>query len=157
MSVGCTPGALCIAGFTQARAPHIGLLLVTTEAEGTLFHIHIDRSIQPNWHFQRRREPLAGNMFLSSLMHIRNDPLSLDDAEDLLTEAAKSIPPPENDDFGECAPWVFRVLDALATRGVLTVVDREKLEEEVDSFARCSRAFARRDKLPNISVSQFCH
>jgi hypothetical protein len=155
MSTGCTPGALYIAGFTQVRASHIGLLLATTETEGTLFHIRIDRSVQPNWHFQRRKQRLVGDMFLSSLMRISKEPLSIEDAKEVLI-SAESVPAPENDEFGECAPWVYRVIDKLNDTTVLKVVDIKRLEEEVASFAQGSSAFARRDKFPNLAVSEFC-
>lgn len=90
-------------------------------------------------------------------MRISKDPIPLENGEEVLTEAAKSVPPPENDKFGECAPWVYCVLQELNSRGVLKIADLEKLEEEVDSFARDSRGYARRDKFPNMAVSQFCH
>ncbi|KAF9001705.1 hypothetical protein BDQ17DRAFT_1307101 [Cyathus striatus] len=152
-----TPGALYLAGFTQARSPHIGLLLAKTAGAGTMFHIRIDRATSPNWQFQRRKQLVEGDMFLSSLLRISKDLLHLETAEAIIEAAALDIPPPANDEFGECVPWVLKLVQALHAKGIVELADLEKLREEVDSFASGSRAYARRDKFPNLATSKFCH
>jgi hypothetical protein len=82
--------------------------------------------------------------------------LSLDTAEKIIEEIALAVPAPENGDFGECAPWVLKLVQALHQEGIVELNDVERLGEEVDSFARGSRAYARRDKLPNLATSKFC-
>ncbi|EAU93655.1 hypothetical protein CC1G_02885 [Coprinopsis cinerea okayama7 len=156
MTTDYVPGALYLAGFTQARSPHIGLLLAKDANKGTLFHIRIDRETSPNWQFQRRTQPVVGDMFLSSLLRITKDPLPLDTAENTIEEIASSIAPPDNGEFGECAPWALKLVQALSDRGIVELKDVEKLGEEVDSLARDSRAYARRDKFPNLATSNFC-
>lgn len=148
------PGALYIAGFTQARSPHLGLLLAkdTTPASGTLFHIRIDRATHPNWQFQKRVQPVAGDMFLSSLLCVHG--ADLDAA--VLEEAARSVPVPDNDEFGECGPWVFGVLQVLAEKSIVELEEVQKLADEVREFAEGSRAYARRDRFPNVKMSEFC-
>ncbi|VDB93426.1 unnamed protein product [Peniophora sp. CBMAI 1063] len=148
-----TPGALYIAGFTQARSPHLGLLLAkdTTPASGTLFHIRIDRPTHPNWQFQKRTQPVAGDMFLSSLLRVHD---TIDAV--VVEEAARSVHVPENDEFGECGPWVFNVLEVLGEKGVVELDDTQKLADEVRELAEGSRAYARRDRFPNVKVSEHC-
>lgn len=156
MGTDYVPGALYLAGFTQARSPHIGLLLAKDATKGTLFHIRIDRETSPNWQFQRRTQPVEGDMFLSSLLRITKDPLPLDTAEKTIEEVALGIPPPNNGEFGECAPWALKLVQALDAKGIVELEDVVKLGEEVDSFARNNRAYARRDKFPNLGTSKFC-
>ncbi|TFK34417.1 hypothetical protein BDQ12DRAFT_613599, partial [Crucibulum laeve] len=74
-----------------------------------------------------------------------------------LEAAARAVEPPSNDSFGECVPWVFKVLAVLHEQDVMELVDQEKLAEEVDASARQSRPYARRDRFPNLAVSSFCH
>lgn len=156
-----TPGAIYLAGFTQARAPHIGVLLAKTPKYGAFFHIRIDRETSPNWQYQRRKQAVEGDMFLSSLLRISkttvaSDPDSLRVLDEIIDAAALEIPPPDNDEFGECAPWAIRLVKGLHERGVVELVDEEKLAEEVDEFARGSKAFASRNKFPNLASSKFC-
>ncbi|KZV74706.1 hypothetical protein PENSPDRAFT_647716 [Peniophora sp. CONT] len=147
------PGSLYIAGFTQARSPHLGLLLAkdAAPASGTLFHIRIDRATHPNWQFQKRSQLVAEDMFLSSLLRVGADLDAI-----ALEEAARSVPVPDHDEFGECGPWVFSVLQVLAERGIVELDDVQKLADEVREFAEGSRAYARRDKFPNVKMSEFC-
>jgi hypothetical protein len=95
-------------------------------------------------------------MFLSSLLRIKEEPLPLDTAEKTIAEIASALPPPDNGEFGECAPWALRLIQALHEKEIVDLEDVEKLGEEVDSFARDSRAYARRDKYPNLATSKFC-
>ncbi|KAF8183936.1 hypothetical protein BJ912DRAFT_538998 [Pholiota molesta] len=156
MGADYVPGGLYLAGFTQARSPHIGLLLAKDAAKGTLFHIRIDRETSPNWQYQRRTQPVVGDMFLSSLLRIKEEPLPLDTAEKTIAEIASALPPLDNGEFGECAPWALRLIQALHEKEIVDLEDVEKLGEEVDSFARDSRAYTRRDKFPNLATSKFC-
>lgn len=156
MTTEYTPGALYLAGFTQARSPHIGLLLAKDATKGTLFHIRIDQQTSPHWQFQRRTQLITGDMFLSSLLRITKEPLALDTAENIIEKIALRIPPPENGDFGECAPWALELVQALYEEGIVELLDVDQLGEEVDSFAKESRAYARRDKFPNLATSNFC-
>ncbi|TFK34039.1 hypothetical protein BDQ12DRAFT_690298 [Crucibulum laeve] len=152
-----SPGALYIAGFTQARAPHLGLLFAKDSSTGILWHIRIDRATSPHWKFQRRVQAIAGDMFLSSLLLVATKTRLGDKAEAKLEAAARFVEPPSNDSFGECAPWVFNVLAVLHDQGVVKLVDQGKLAMEVDTFARQSRPYAQRDHFPNLAVSSFCH
>ena len=150
------PGSLYVAGFTQARSPHLGLHLAmdTAPASGTLFHIRIERVTYPNWQFQKRTQPIMGDMFLSSLLSVDAD---LDaEAPATLKEASRSAPVPDDDEFGECAPWVLRAIQVLAEKGIVALDDVESLADEVREFAEGSRAYARRGKFPNVKVSEFC-
>ncbi|KAI0339744.1 hypothetical protein BDW22DRAFT_1347598 [Trametopsis cervina] len=151
-----TIDSLYIAGFTQARAPHIGLLLATSTTHGTLYHIRIDRETSPHWQFQRRVQKIDKDMFLSALVRVHDATSgAITDAQ--LQAAADAVTPPANDTFGECAPWVYHVLRHLHEAGVLEVKDEAALAEEVDDFARGSKAYARRDRFPNVMASDFCH
>ncbi|TFK55374.1 hypothetical protein OE88DRAFT_609830 [Heliocybe sulcata] len=149
-----TPGALYIAGFAQARAPHVALLLPTDARSGHLVHIRIDRGTSPNWQYQHRIQKIQGDMFLSSLLQIHDVSAGAISVHDLC-EAASAVPAPENDTFGECSRWVYKVVQQLA-ESMLLVLEDAAAEEEFDAFAAGNRAYARRDKFPNVAVSQFC-
>lgn len=152
--------SLYIAGFTQAQAPHLGLLVATSASDGVLFHIRVDRATSPTWQFQSRKQVIDKDMFLSSLLRVHDaaggEVGSSDALKKQLQTAAAAVPPPANDTFGECAPWVFQVLQRLQAAGVVQLGDIDALAKEVDGLARGSRAFARRDKFPNVAVSQHC-
>ena len=55
-------------------------------------------------------------MFLTSLLKV-GGPV----ARELLIEVSKEVPVPENDEFGECFPWVMALVQALHGRGLLDV------------------------------------
>ena len=150
-----TPGSLYIAGFTQARAPHVALILPANAQSGTLVHIRIDRATSPNWMYQRRVQKIEGDMFLSSLLKIHDISAGELTAEDL-HQAASAVSPPENDTFGECSRWVYKVIQELDRLKLLVLKDVALLEEEFSTLASDSRAYARRDRFPNVAVSQYC-
>ncbi|KAI0798712.1 hypothetical protein BC629DRAFT_1285692 [Irpex lacteus] len=147
-----TVGSLYIAGFAQARAPHIGLLVPIDVDSGWLVHIRIDRATSPTWAYQCRRQPIKGDMFLTSLIKVSKGSVT----PEQLREAASAVVPPNNDEFGECASWVWRVLERLHDGGLIRLDDVEGIKEEVSTFVAGNRAFARRDKFPNVMISQFC-
>lgn len=151
-----TPGSLYVAGFTQAStAPHIALIIPTDAQSGGLVHIRIDRATSPNWTYQFRVQRITGDMFLSSLLRI-HDASSGQITVDQLQDAASAVAVPEHGEFGACAPWVHAVIQELHNRGLIILSDIAALADEVHAFATGSRAFARRDRFPNVAVSQFC-
>jgi hypothetical protein len=90
-------------------------------------------------------------MFLNTLLLIRKEGVVLQGLEDI----AKTVEVPNNDTFGECLPWVMKVIRALCERGSLDVSDINALQEELESFAAGNKSYARRDRLPNMAVSPF--
>ncbi|TFY68851.1 hypothetical protein EVG20_g3386 [Dentipellis fragilis] len=155
-----TPGSLYIAGFTQARSPHIGIIIPKDIHAGDLVHIRIDRATSPTWQYQHRVQKIDSDMFLSSLLKIHDTSSESSGQTQIslvqLQDAASTVTVPNNDHFGECGPWVFKVVQELHTRGLIALTDIGALEEEFNTLADGSRAFARRDKFPNVAVSQFC-
>jgi hypothetical protein len=150
-----TINSLYIAGFSQARAPHLGLLLSTSQREGILYHIYIDREMFPTWQFQRRKQIIDKDMFLSSLLRIHDSSVGIiDDAQ--MIGATQAIPAPQNDTFGECKPWIYRVVKQLHDSGLLELKDADALSQEVEAHAIGSNDYARRDKFPNVAVSKNC-
>jgi hypothetical protein len=148
-------GSLYLIAFAQARAPHIGIILPTSLSSGILFHIRIDRNASPNWTYQTRLQNIAQDMFVTSLLRIRDVNIGGITLEQL-TSVAKSVAVPENDEFGECFPWVLKVVEMLHTNGYLTVSSLSGLQDEFCAFANGNRAYARRDKFPNVAISTFC-
>ncbi|KZW03234.1 hypothetical protein EXIGLDRAFT_725691 [Exidia glandulosa HHB12029] len=152
-------GSLYIAAFAQARSPHMGLLIPDDSSTGTLVHIRvdIDRATSPNWQYQCRRQRIAGEMALTSLLKIRDVGAPAGAVTvDQLRAAAESVPAPENDEFGECGPWVWRVVAILNEQGLLDIDDISALTEEFTTFAAGNTPYARRDRFPNVAVSKFC-
>ncbi|KAJ7160969.1 hypothetical protein C8R46DRAFT_1106098 [Mycena filopes] len=151
-----TVGSLYIAGFAQAQAPHVGLIIPTDSGKtGCLVHIRIDRAVSDEWAYQCRTQPIQGDMFLSSLLKIHDvsqGPITLDQ----LRAAATAVPPPDNDEFGECEPWMARVVEELHAADLVACTDVKGLVDEFHAFAIENRAYARRDKFPNVAVSRFC-
>ncbi|THU81099.1 hypothetical protein K435DRAFT_785158 [Dendrothele bispora CBS 962.96] len=153
-------GSLYLAGFAQARAPHVGLLIPTSSTEGTLFHIRIDRQVSPNWAFQKRKQKIAGDMFLSSLLRIA-DGVTVEMLEDVVGLKGE-VEVPENDVFGECFDWVMRVVRSLKGKGLMNMVngggengDLDELKKEFREFVEGNRAYARRDRFPNVATYFF--
>ncbi|KAG5353524.1 hypothetical protein J132_10157 [Termitomyces sp. J132] len=149
-------GSLYIIGFAQARAPHAGLLIPTSSSAGCLVHIRIDRAESPNWQYQARAQNVKGDMFCTTLLKLHDlsdGPITTDQ----LKLYAGSVAVPDNDEFGECLPWVMRVVDKLQEAGLLQGTDLDLLKDEFQAFASGNRAFARRDRCPNVKVSAFCH
>ncbi|KAJ3530125.1 hypothetical protein NMY22_g8706 [Coprinellus aureogranulatus] len=152
-----TVGSLYLAGFAQARAPHVGLILPSSAQSAHLIHIRIDRVTSPNWVYQARPEPLTNNMFLNSLLKIHDvsdGAITLSQLED----AAKEVPVPDNDTFGECGPWICKVVEELHRRDLVKLSGgtADELKAEFDEFAAGNRAYARRDRFPNVQVSTRC-
>ncbi|TCD67178.1 hypothetical protein EIP91_000404 [Steccherinum ochraceum] len=166
-------GSLYIAGFTQAaKEPHKALIIPTDTQSGFLVHIRIDRETSPNWTYQSRKQRIAGEMFLSSLLKI-HDIAAGEITVDQLRQAATAVPVPDNDQFGECGPWLFKVIHQLHKSRLVTMQTERrgsdeaqdehhiaivlgKLAQEFKDLAEGSRAFARRERFPNVAVSQFC-
>jgi hypothetical protein len=150
-----TPGSLYIVGFAQARAPHVGLIILTSNVSGCLVHIRIDQDVSPIWTYQCRTQRIEGDMFISSLLRLRDvdtgriTPMRLQ-------EAAQAVPVPQSDEFGECLPWVLAVVRKLHKMELVALTDAEALQDEFARFAEGNKAYARRDKYPNVAVSQFC-
>lgn len=148
-------GSLYLIGFAQARAPHAGLLIPTSSSAGCLVHIRIDRAQSPNWQYQARAQNVKGDMFCSTLLKLHDfsdGPITTSQ----LKLHAESVTVPDNGEFGECLPWVMRVVDRLQEAGLLQVTDLDLLKDEFQEFAGGNRAFARRDKFPNVKVSTYC-
>ncbi|KXN88692.1 hypothetical protein AN958_06236 [Leucoagaricus sp. SymC.cos] len=150
-----TPGSLYIAGFTQASAPHVGLILPTNSQAGALVHIKVDRSKSPHWMHQYRVQKIEGDMFLSSLLKI-HDISEGEMTVKNLQKAASAVPVPENDIFGECSNWVFKVIQHLDRLGLVALKDIALLENEFSTFASESQGYARRDRFPNVAISKYC-
>ncbi|KAL6300166.1 hypothetical protein BKA93DRAFT_545935 [Sparassis latifolia] len=150
-----THGSLYLAGFAQARAPHVGLIIPTSDVSGTLVHIRVDRETSDVWTYQCRAQRISGDMFMSSLLKLREASVGAISVEQL-QETAASVSAPQNDDFGECLPWSLRVLQKLHDMGLLNVMDIDGLGREFEEFAAGNQAYARRDRFPNIAVSHFC-
>ncbi|KAI0761484.1 hypothetical protein BD413DRAFT_242567 [Trametes elegans] len=148
-------GSLYIAGFTQARAPHVALLIPKDARIGDLVHIRIDRATSPTWQYQHRAQKISGDMFLSSLLKI-HDNSEGQITVDQLKAAASVVPAPNNDTFGECGPWVLKVVEYLDKEGLLTLKNAAALVDEFNTLATSSRGFARRDRFPNVAVSENC-
>ncbi|KAF8073888.1 hypothetical protein FPV67DRAFT_773038 [Lyophyllum atratum] len=150
-----TPGSLYIIGFAQARSPHAGLIIPSSASSGCLVHIRIDRDTSPFWVYQSRRQAIAGDMFCTTLLKLR-DVADGAITVDQLKACAELVEVPQNDEFGECVPWVLRVVEKLGEEGRLNVRDVEALGKEFEEFAVGNKAFARRATFPNVGVSQFC-
>ncbi|KAJ8473225.1 hypothetical protein ONZ45_g16372 [Pleurotus djamor] len=150
-------GGLYVAGFTQARAPHIGLLVATSEQQGILFHIRIDRATSPYWQYQQRIQPLARDMFLSSLLCIAKGPFNAPDSLQTIDAAARALCPPLNDEFGHCASWVLDLIEILSAEGLCTMKSKDQLALEINQFAQESKAYARRNRFPNVANAVFCY
>lgn len=147
--------SLYIAGFVQARAPHVALIIPADTQTGTLVHIRIDHDTSPNWTFQIRTQKIQGDMFLSSLLKI-HDVADGHITIQLLREAASAVSVPNRDEFGACLPWVFDVVKELQKMQLLTVENIGALEQEFAAFVAGNRAFARRDRFPNVATSVHC-
>ncbi|KAJ7115940.1 hypothetical protein C8R44DRAFT_739637 [Mycena epipterygia] len=147
-----SPGSLYLAAFAQAQAPHVGLLIPKSESTGTLVHIRVDRGTSPNWQRQVREQKISGDMFLTSLLRIRDNSVGGITVEQLIASAEK-VSVPENDEFGECLPWAMRAVAQLQSDGLLQVDDLSALEKEFREFSEGNRGYARRDKFPNVAIS----
>ncbi|OCB87907.1 hypothetical protein A7U60_g5044 [Sanghuangporus baumii] len=97
-----------IAGFTQARSPHVTLIIPTDAKSRRLVHIRIDRATSLTWAYRCTMEKVEGNMFLSSLLKI-HDASEAELTVAQLEAVAKIVHVLKNSDFGECDPWVFTV------------------------------------------------
>ena len=144
-------GSLYLAGFAQVRAPHVGLIIPSSRSAGTLVHIRIDRETSPNWAFQVRTQKIEADIFLTSLLRI-GGPV----APELLIEISKEVPVPENDEFGECFPWVMLLIRTLCGRDLVDVSSMEDLATEFAEFVEGNKAYARRDRFPRVATSKFC-
>ncbi|KAI0759049.1 hypothetical protein C8Q74DRAFT_1301733 [Fomes fomentarius] len=122
---------------------------------GELVHIRIDRNTSPNWASQHRSQRIAGDMFLSSLLKIHDISAGQVDV-DQLRDAASSVAVPEHGEFGACSSWVYAVVQELHKRGLVVLADAVALEKEFETFATGNRAYARRDRFPNVAISQYC-
>ncbi|KAF9446100.1 hypothetical protein P691DRAFT_733905 [Macrolepiota fuliginosa MF-IS2] len=120
-----------------------------------MVHIRIDREKSPNWIYQDRNQNISRDLFMTTLLMVHN---VLDGAitKDQLVEVAKSVPVPENDQFGECLPWILRVVERLDAGGFVTLKDAEALRGEFTEFAVGNRAYATSSRFPNVKVSSFC-
>ena len=150
-----TPGSVYLAGFTQARAPHVALIIPTDAQSGELVHIRIDRNTSPNWAYQHRSQKIEGDMFLSSLLKIHDVSASRVEVDQLI-DAASAVLVPKHGEFGACCPWAYAVVRELHNRGLVNLGDADALEKEFEAFAVGNRAYARRDRFPNVAVSQHC-
>lgn len=121
------PGALYVVAFAQAIAPHIGLLIPHTEERGVLVHIRVDRATSPHWQYQCRNQRITGEMTMTSLMRLSR---RTDFSVETLRAAAEDEPAPENDAFGECAPWVWRVVQRLADEGHISLAPGSDVESQ---------------------------
>ncbi|KAH7883412.1 hypothetical protein F5I97DRAFT_1814922 [Phlebopus sp. FC_14] len=163
-----SPSSLYLAAFAQAGAPHVGLLIPSNAKSGCLVHIRIDSSTGPNWVYQCRRQQIEGYMFLVGLMKIHHssdvrDTSSPDGAitSEQLQDIAQTVSVPQNAMFGECRPWVLKVVEKLCEAGLLVLKDGasvEMLGREFEEFAGGDRlkAYARRDRFPEVMVSKYC-
>ncbi|KAI0075463.1 hypothetical protein K474DRAFT_1691801 [Panus rudis PR-1116 ss-1] len=151
-----SPASLYLAGFAQARAPHVGLIIPTSEKAGCLVHIRIDRAVADEWTYQCRNQKIEGEMTLTSLYKLRDAVTKNKVTPEQLQEIAATVPVPQNDNFGECTSWTKSVVEKLADAGLIQVTDMEGLWKEFEEFVTGNRAFARRDRFPNVVSSSFC-
>ncbi|KAF8884764.1 hypothetical protein CPB84DRAFT_1789007 [Gymnopilus junonius] len=149
-----TTGSLYLAGFAQARSPHAGLIIPSSSTSGRLVHIRIDRNTSPFWQYQSRKQNISGDMFITSLLRIHDIAIS-PITEEQLEEAAVSVAVPSNDEFGECLPWVLKVVQKLYDMELLQQVDTNGLVKEFEEFAAGNNSYARRDRFPKVAISQY--
>ncbi|KAJ7087382.1 hypothetical protein C8R43DRAFT_1082488 [Mycena crocata] len=149
-------GSLYLAAFAQAQAPHAGLLIPKSESMGTLVHIRVDRETSPNWQRQDREQKISGDMFLTTLLRIRDSSTTINRAHNCLVASAEKVTVPDTDTFGECLPWAMRAVAQLQSDGLLQVTDLTALEQEFREFSEGNRAYARRDSFPNVAISAYC-
>lgn len=148
-----TIGSLYLAGLAQAVAPHTGLLIPSSDAKGHFVHIKVDPETRV-WVRESRTENIRGSMALTTLLKLRDvsdgvvTPQQLD-------AAAALVDAPEGGEFGECLPWVLRVVKVLWEQGFLKVTSVDDLAEEFREFAQGNRKHARRDVFPNVKSSAF--
>ncbi|PSR71631.1 hypothetical protein PHLCEN_2v12484 [Hermanssonia centrifuga] len=150
-----TAGSLYLAGFAQAQAPHTGLLIATNTAGGFLVHIRIDRNTSPNWAYQGRKQRITGDVFMNSLVRL-HDVSEGEITREQLEEVAMSTAVPDNDEFGECFPWVLRVIEGLHEKGLVRLENIEDLKKEFQEFAEGNRMYATSSRFPNVRTSRFC-
>lgn len=150
-----TVGSLYLVGLAQVRAPHAGLIIPTSNTQGTFVHIRIDRDTSPFWVYQSRKQKILGDVFMTTLLKLHD----ISDgviSKDQLQEAAASVAVPENDTFGECLPWILRVVQKLHELGHVKLLDAEELGREFEAFAQANKAFATSTRFPNVKVSACC-
>ena len=130
------------------------LILVTDMNQGQMGHITTNTATG-QWMLKFGPQNIANSMTLTSLIRIRDASRGLTTAEQLAALLAE-VPVPAGSQDGECLNWVIRAVQHLAARGVVTLTSAEGLREEFKQFCAGNRSFARRDKFPNVKVSQFC-
>ncbi|KAH7087927.1 hypothetical protein BKA62DRAFT_751166 [Auriculariales sp. MPI-PUGE-AT-0066] len=138
-------GCLYVVAFAQAVAPHVGLIIPLDTDSGALVHIRVDRATSPHWQYQNPTTPIPRAPHAHSTYIL------------VLRAAAEAEPAPANDKFGECAPWVWQVIQRLLGQGNLSLMsgaDIPALAAEFDTFVSGNRAFATRTHFSNCAVSQ---
>ncbi|GBE89637.1 hypothetical protein BKA93DRAFT_352145 [Sparassis latifolia] len=149
-----TPGSLYLAGFAQARGPHAALIIPFSPSAGRLVHIRIDYERSQTWVYQSKLQEITGDMFLSTLIKLRDVSLGHVTVEQL-EHAAAYVPLPPNDHHGECLPWALGVVRKLQEMGLLNVSDVHQLGEEFVQFSAGNWLYATRHRFPNVKESQF--
>ena len=86
-------------------------------------------------------------MFLSSLLELwdlSNSEISTEQLE----EAAASVPPPPNDEFGECLLWVLHVVQRLNEMGLVNLTNVDELGRKFEDFVAGNKVYATTQKFP---------
>jgi hypothetical protein len=149
-------GSLYLAGFFFAKvgAPHAGLIIPTSDEIGHLVHIRLGKSSYV-WELECTPRKIRGSSSMTTLIRLHYaDARAITKKQ--LDEVALSVAVPEGDTFGECLPWVLRLIEALDTAGLLSLESITSLEEEFNAAIGDNRGRARTDKDPNVTVSKHC-
>ncbi|KAG9014405.1 hypothetical protein FRB90_005377 [Tulasnella sp. 427] len=147
-------GSLYLAGLAQAIAPHAGLIIPSSENKGYFAHIKVDPETRV-WVRETRTENIRGNMALTTLVKLR-DVSAGTITKEQLDKAISLVPAPEGGEFGECLPWVLKVVKILDAEGLLSVKDINDLGMEFGDFAKGNRKYATRAMFPNVITSAHC-
>ena len=139
--------------FAKVGAPHAGLIIPTSEKIGRLVHIRLGKSSYV-WELECTPGEIRGSSSMTTLIRLSADARAITKKQ--LDEVALSVAVPEGDTFGECLPWVLRLIEALDTAGLLSLESITSLKEEFNAAIGDNRGRARTDKDPNVTVSKYC-
>lgn len=148
-----TAGSLYLAGFAQAGALHAALLLVTSSAEGYIFHITTKSGI---WAFNGGMlQKIQGSLSLISLIKICDVSKGTITKEDI-EEIVRQVNVPASCQDGECLVWICGAVNLLTENGLVTLTSVENLVDEFSTFCAVNRSYTTSSKYPNVKTSSYC-